>query len=65
MTSGLNTVNEALLEGHLGIARELVYPLEAEKKRKYGSAEDGSRLIKVGLCAGGSESWMIVWGPIG
>lgn len=41
------TVNEALLEGHLGLARELILPLSSEKKSKYGSDPEGRLLIKV------------------
>lgn len=44
---GSEDVSEALLEGHLGLARELILPLSSEKKSKYGSDPEGTLLIKV------------------
>jgi len=40
-------VEEALLEGHLGLARELILPLPAHKKAEYGCAPNGDNLVKV------------------
>ena len=41
-------VEEALLEGHLGVTRELLQFQSADKKYNLGSQEGGSNLIKVG-----------------
>ncbi|XP_067944193.1 ubiquitin carboxyl-terminal hydrolase 9X-like [Watersipora subatra] len=46
ISSGVHSVNESLLEGHLGLARELVFPLSSDRKKWYGSASEGSHLIK-------------------
>ena len=49
MKSGEGVVEEALLEGHLGITRELLSLQSAEKKYNIGSEKGGSNLIKVSL----------------
>ena len=40
-------VDEALLEGHLGITRELLAFTSAERKFNIGSENGGSNLIRV------------------
>ncbi|CAH3106557.1 unnamed protein product [Porites lobata] len=43
---GSSPVDDALLEGHLGVTRELLLFLPAQKKYAIGSEKDGSNLIK-------------------
>lgn len=40
-------MDEALLEGHLGVTRELLLFQTAQKKFAIGSQKDGPNLIKV------------------
>ena len=44
---GSSPVDEALLEGHLGVTRELLLFQSAQKKYAIGSQKDGFNLIKV------------------
>ena len=44
---GSSPVDEALLEGHLGVTRELLLFQTAQKKFAIGSQKDGPNLIKV------------------
>ena len=46
---GSSPVDEALLEGHLGVTRELLLFQSAQKKFAIGSQEDGANLIKVSV----------------
>ena len=46
---GSSPVDDALLEGHLGVTRELLLFLPAQKKYAIGSQKDGSNLIKVNI----------------
>lgn len=48
---GSSPVDEALLEGHLGVTRELLLFQTAQKKLAIGSQKDGSNLIKVRILA--------------
>ena len=47
LKSGEGVVEEALLEGHLGITRELLSLQSSEKKYNICSEKGGSNLIKV------------------
>ena len=47
-------VEEALLEGHLGVTKELLAFQTPEKKYHIGSENGGANLIKVGLEMGTS-----------
>jgi len=47
MTTGECSVEESLLEGHLGITKELLAFQSAEKKYLMGSQQGGINLIKV------------------
>jgi ubiquitin carboxyl-terminal hydrolase 9/24 len=49
LTTGESNVEETLLEGHLGITRELLAFQSAEKKFQMGSQQGGANLIKVSL----------------
>ena len=44
---GSSPVDDALLEGHLGVTRELLLFQPAQMKYAIGSQKDGSNLIKV------------------
>lgn len=44
---GSSPVDEALLEGHLGVTRELLLFQTAQKKFAIGSQKEGPNLIKV------------------
>ena len=47
MNTGEEGVEDALLEGHLGITRELLAFQSPEKRYHMGSEKGGSNLIKV------------------
>lgn len=49
VNTGETSIEDALLEGHLGITRELLAFQTPEKKFSIGSEKGGSNLIKVGL----------------
>jgi len=53
--SGEAQVEEALLEGHLGITKELLSLQSPEKKYHIGAEKGGPNLIKVCLIIGGLE----------
>lgn len=42
-----SAVDDSLLEGHLGVTRELLLFQSAQKKFAIGSQKDGPNLIKV------------------
>lgn len=44
---GSSPMDEALLEGHLGVTRELLLFQTAQKKFSIGSQKEGQNLIKV------------------
>ena len=44
---GSSPVDEALLEGHLGVTRELLLFQSAQKKFAIGTQKDGPNLIQV------------------
>lgn len=44
---GSSPVDEALLEGHLGVTRELLLFQSPQKKFAIGSQKEGANLIKV------------------
>lgn len=44
---GSSPVDDALLEGHIGITRELLLFQSSQKKFEIGSQKDGPNLIKV------------------
>ena len=46
---GSSPVDDALLEGHLGVTRELLLFQPAQKKYAIGSQKDGFNLIKVNI----------------
>ena len=50
MKSGEAQVEEALLEGHLGITKELLSLQSPEKKYHIGAEKGGPNLIRVCVC---------------
>ena len=55
LSTGENYCEEGLLEGHLGITKELLAFMLSEKKHHVGSKNDGCQLIKVGVRGDGSQ----------
>ena len=49
LSCGETGTEDALLEGHLGITRELLSFQSAEKKYNIGSEKGGANLIKVSV----------------
>jgi len=49
MTTGVMQIDDCLLEGHLGITKELVAMQSLQKRFYIGAENDGCGLIKVRL----------------
>lgn len=53
MTTGMVQVDDCLLEGHLGITKELVSMQTHQKKFSIGAENGGSNLIRVSVMHNG------------
>lgn len=59
INSGEVIVEDALLEGHLGITRELLAFQSPEKKYNIGSEKGGSNLIRVWINLSSFDFFMV------
>jgi ubiquitin carboxyl-terminal hydrolase 9/24 len=49
MTSGVVQIDDCLLEGHLGVTKELVAMQSVQKKFSIGAENGGCNMIKVNI----------------